>query len=109
MRSSAAICLPCPECCRDAELQSCRVNLDTDEIKDLTQEGVTAKLAQGVVWRPVALGPVRSLRGEGVTQARFASSPRAIADRVLGQLAGGFFDASLALGNVSHPKPEPEP
>lgn len=92
-----------------AALRARGVDLPTEEIGRRLSTVVARQVVDRPVWRPGARELLDDLAGRGVPQALVTSSPRVVADAVTDLLAGAPFAASVALEDVTTPKPAPEP
>jgi HAD superfamily hydrolase (TIGR01509 family) len=86
-----------------------RVPLEPAEIVERLLDGVVARLAVQVPWRPGACELLDELRGAGIPCALVTMSWRRSADPVVGALPPGTFSATITGDQVRHGKPHPEP
>jgi HAD superfamily hydrolase (TIGR01509 family) len=88
----------------DAELRA-----DAAWVEDRTAE----LMAGGIAWRPGAADLVRSVRADGLATALVTTTPRALADIVLGSIRESLgadpFDLTVCGDEVPARKPDPAP
>jgi HAD superfamily hydrolase (TIGR01509 family) len=90
-----------------------RVHMGIDrtpqEIVDELLDGVVARVAEEVPWRPGARELLTDLRDAGVPLALVTMSWQRFVDPILAQLPGGTFDTVVTGDRVEFGKPHPEP
>jgi HAD superfamily hydrolase (TIGR01509 family) len=86
-----------------------QVPLEPREIVDRLLDGVIARLADEVPWRPGARRLLAELRREGVPCALVTMSWRRFVDPVIDALPEGSFEAIVTGDEVVNGKPNPEP
>lgn len=65
--------------------------------------------AQGVEWKPGARELLLECRAAGIPTALVTSTPRELADLIIGHVGPDNFDLTLCGDEVDHRKPDPEP
>ena len=85
------------------------VPLPAEEIVDRLLDGVIARVAEALPWRPGARELLEACRDAGVPCALVTMSWRRLAEAVVAAAPQGAFGASVAGDEVAHGKPDPEP
>lgn len=65
--------------------------------------------AQGVEWKPGARELLLECRAAGIPTALVTSTPRELAEIIIGHVGSDNFDLTLCGDEVDHRKPDPEP
>lgn len=86
-----------------------RVPLEPRQIVERLLDGVIAKVAAELPWRPGAADLLAGCRAEGLPCALVTMSWRRLADSVLAAAPAGSFEASVTGDEVRSGKPDPEP
>jgi HAD superfamily hydrolase (TIGR01509 family) len=85
------------------------LDLSPEEIVELLLDGVVARIAEAVPWRPGARELLASLHEAGVRCALVTMSWQRFVAPVLRQLPPGSFEVVVTGDQVSNGKPHPEP
>jgi HAD superfamily hydrolase (TIGR01509 family) len=86
------------------------LDLAPSEIVDtLMSDVVAAVRASGPAWRPGALDLLRACNSEQIPTALVTMSYRSLAQMLVEELPGAFFDVVVAGDDVRNGKPHPEP
>ena len=85
------------------------VDLPIDEIVNRLLDGVIARIAERVPWRPGARELLADLQREGIPTALVTMSWRRFAQAVVDILPAGTFTTIITGDEVSRGKPHPEP
>lgn len=91
-----------------AVIQQAGVDLPAEQIVHRLMADVAQLVRERPPWRPGALELLTQLRGAGVRCALVTMSWRELADAVVGQLPGEFFETSITGDMVTAGKPDPE-
>ncbi|MFC3492462.1 HAD family hydrolase [Glycomyces rhizosphaerae] len=65
--------------------------------------------AQGVAWKPGARELLLECRAAGIPTALVTSTPRELADLIIGHVGPDNFDLTICGDEVDHRKPDPDP
>jgi HAD superfamily hydrolase (TIGR01509 family) len=84
------------------------IDLPAETIVERLVDGVAARTAERILWRPGARELLAELRGLGVPCALVTMSYRRLAEAVLAALPAGTFATVVAGDDVRHGKPHPE-
>jgi HAD superfamily hydrolase (TIGR01509 family) len=85
------------------------VDLPVDQIVQTLLDGVVARVAEHLPWRPGAEPLLTELVAAGVPCALVTMSYRRLAETVVAQLPAGTFTALVTGDEVTEGKPHPEP
>ena len=85
------------------------VAMEPDEIARWLLDGVIARVADNLPWRPGAAELLAECMAEGVPCAMVTMSWRPLADAVIAAAPPGSFAASITGDEVTNGKPDPEP
>lgn len=85
------------------------VDLPAEEIVDLLLDGVVARVAESVPWRPGAVALLERLREAGTPCGLVTMSYQRFVAPVLAALPPGTFDTVVTGDEVTVGKPHPEP
>jgi HAD superfamily hydrolase (TIGR01509 family) len=83
--------------------------VEVDVVTGWFVDGMAARLAHGVPWKPGAASLLASLREEGVQTALVSSSYRRLVDVVAGSAPASTFTVTVAGDEVPRGKPHPDP
>jgi len=85
------------------------VPMEPDEIANWLLDGVIARVADELPWRPGAPELLAECLAEGIPCAMVTMSWRSLADAVIAAAPPGSFAASITGDEVTNGKPDPEP
>lgn len=85
------------------------VPLPREQIVDALVDGVVARVADRVPWRPGAVELLEALAALGVPNALVTMSYRRLVEAVVGALPDGLFAVLVSGDQVDRGKPHPEP
>jgi HAD superfamily hydrolase (TIGR01509 family) len=85
------------------------VPLSWQELAELIESGVVARLSEGLDLLPGAKELLVELQAAGVPAALVSASSRRIVDACIGAIGADFFRHTVSGDDVARPKPDPQP